>query len=157
METDYGNAFIFRAFIAIQLVSASSAEICLDCSLSLGQCHEVARCGPHEKCFADVISSPHGDLLYSFGCRDSLQCTTQGKRQARSNMICSQCCSGDLCNDKLCGYKYGHISSAGPVCFDCQEATAADACFKIKQCSRDDVITNWQTHNVYDYSETITR
>ncbi|XP_053382865.1 uncharacterized protein LOC123541501 [Mercenaria mercenaria] len=115
---------------------------CLFCSdvVTPTDCSRIQRCGPNEECFTDMYVTAVGGTRYNLGCRDTRQCTrAQADFEDMGNiMICSECCSGNVCNNAGCKYK-GYPSPRGPICNNCALQADIDDCDKITMCQQDEV------------------
>ncbi|XP_053373702.1 uncharacterized protein LOC123531111 isoform X2 [Mercenaria mercenaria] len=151
----YMSAFILVGVCGFQ---------CLECDdvLKPTYCDTVTRCGIHEQCYVDAKLSTAGSIRYSLGCRDSSRCSQTHNvakrdilhtrhnssfktdvrifqnRRSGGNWVCSECCSGDLCNSAGCGSK-GYPSQRGPICFNCPQQNTEDDCNKITMCGQDEL------------------
>ncbi|XP_061181040.1 uncharacterized protein LOC133189656 [Saccostrea echinata] len=120
---------------------------CLRCSDTFEPrlCNRIEVCNKGEVCGVRLYRSDNGDVSYWTGCMSSLDCTktinrtvVHPKRDGSSHipgqLLCTDCCVGDMCNSEGCGAD-GYPISRGPLCYDCRDIHAPGDCHKIVPCS----------------------
>ncbi|XP_053382868.1 uncharacterized protein LOC123540804 [Mercenaria mercenaria] len=133
---------LFLLWIAASSIQTLYAWKCLFCSdaVTPTDCSKIQRCGPYEECLTDKYLTAGGDTRYNLGCRDTKQCKRSQAdfKDIGKTMVCSECCSGKVCNSAGCKYK-GYPSPRGPICTNCPMQADVDGCDNITMCQQDEV------------------
>ncbi|XP_005104480.2 hemicentin-2 [Aplysia californica] len=114
---------------------------CFDCKDAFHPaiCQDVVQCGEHESCVTEKRLSNNGGELYSSGCKATADCNNATVAvRANPPPLCSQCCTGTLCNEGGCGAP--QIRDHGRLfCLKCGFVKKARDCDQVDMCSVDEV------------------
>ncbi|XP_061183035.1 uncharacterized protein LOC133191299 [Saccostrea echinata] len=137
------NFSLITILLLFSLQKSFGALQCLRCSDTFEPrlCNRIEVCNKGEVCGVRLYRSDNGDVSYWTGCMSSLDCTktinrtvVHPKRDGSSHipgqLLCTDCCVGDMCNSEGCGAD-GYPISRGPLCYDCRDIHAPGDCHKI--------------------------
>ncbi|XP_069122577.1 uncharacterized protein [Argopecten irradians] len=127
---------------------AVNGLICFSCDEAEApdQCTELRECEPNTVCYLErYVRRLDARMLYRGGCRQRLICDIQkclqdtiiGKRDDSAGNVCSECCTKDLCNLKLCHFDTTNEDDPTKAvrCYSCDNMDHPENCDLSKICS----------------------
>ncbi|XP_033731796.1 integumentary mucin C.1-like isoform X4 [Pecten maximus] len=136
----------------INTLTAAQGLTCFICDgvETPDQCTQLENCGQDAVCYMErYVRKLDAKKLYRGGCRSKTVCDIQtclsanlivGKRDESAGVACSECCTKQLCNLKLCHFDV--VSEDDPNkalrCYRCDDMIHPEACGVSDICSRNE-------------------